>query len=744
MMQIGKFSVKNPVLVNILMVAFLVLGVFSLTRMPKEQFPEIPFFFVTIAVPWPGVSAEEVEQQITIPIEEEMQGLDDLDSVTSVSSEGVALVSVRFDDGISQDRFDKLYNDVNTRFSKVTLPNGTLASTMDKFSSNDFAPVIEIVLSGDVGYDELVSSAELLVNPLRGIPDVANVQLIGVRDKQIILSTDRAALDAKNITLDELVRAVQSKNVNVPGGTMSTETRNYLVRTVGAVNEFRAFGDVVIRQTPDATGAVRVRDVVHIFEEYDEDGPRVRLDGKDAVTLRIIKVPRGNSVKVIDGVKAVMKEWDDKISNDIIVSYLNDSSVTIQSSIRILLNNAIFGLLFLVIILYFFIGLRNALITALGIPVAFAMTFIILDASGQTFNTSTLFGMVLVLGLIVDHAIVITENCFRYRQQGLNYHDAAIQGTNQVALPVIAATATTVAAFLPLMILPGTIGKFLWVIPFTVTVALTASTVEALVFLPSHYADWPVGRRSRKEGTIFTAFLRGYNWFLVRIYKRKKLTVLLTLVLMIASFGLIPFLQQDLFSAEASSVFYIEFTMPPGTPINRTDGIISRYEERLIPLVGNGEVTAINTSVGFLAGATGNSEVSSVGQIIVDIAESDEKRIRSITSIMAEVRKMTEDIPGPDKVIFRKAVSGPPTDDPVSFRLFGDNFDDLLVVSDRIRGELAKEPDIFNIKDNYEPGTPELVIRVNEERAASYGLSVASVGQYLRASVEGCRSHKVF
>ncbi|MDF1566776.1 MAG: efflux RND transporter permease subunit [Spirochaetaceae bacterium] len=744
MMSIGSFSVKNPVLVNILMFALLAFGALSLSRMPREQFSEVPFYFVNIIVPWPGVSAEEVEKRLVIPIEEEMQGLDELDEISSVSGEGLAAVSVRFDDGISSDKFDKLFQDVRTRFSEVSLPEGTLDASVDSFSSNDFAPVIELVLSGDVGYPELVDAANLLEDPLRRIPDVAGVDLIGVRDRQIVLSTDRSALEARNIPLEELVRAVQARNVNVPGGTLTTERQDYLVRTVGELSDTAAFGDVVVRRNGEGTGTIRVRDVARILDEYDDSGQHSRFNGSTAVAMRITKVPNGGSVGVIEGVKEVMEEWGPKISRDITVSYLNDSSVPIQSSIDVLLNNALIGLALLVVILYFFLGLRNALMTALGIPVTFAIAFIVLDASGQTFNSNTLFGLVLVLGLIVDHAIVISENSFRLRQQGLDRRSAAINGTNQVAVPVIAATATTVAAFLPLMILPGTIGKFLRVIPLTVAIALLASTAEALVFLPSHYADWYEGKRRKGEGRKFLAFKRIYRRLVERLYRRRRLTVIVTLALMITSFMLVPFLNQDLFSAEDFSVFYIDITMPPGTPLEKTDFVTGRYEERIIPLVGNGEIAAVSTSVGFQAGDTGNNTNTSVAQILVDLSEAADGRTRSIATIMAEVQELTGDIPGPDSVLFRKAANGPPTDDPVSFRIFGDRYEEILVIADRLREELDADPDYLNIKDNFEPGTPLLTVRVNEERAASYGLSVASIGSFVRASVDGIEATTFF
>ncbi len=743
-MKIGHFSVNNPVLINIIMFALLVMGAITLSRIPRELFAEVPFYFVVIQVPWPGVSAREVEQQLTIPIEDEMQGLDDLDSVTSFSSEGISIVSIRFNDGISRNRFDKLTIDVNTRFSRVSLPDDTVDPSVSTFSSNDFAPVIEIILSGNVGYEELVKTAKMLESPLLRISEVDDIDLIGIRDRQIVLSTDRAALESREISLNEMLQAIKSRNVNVPGGTLKTNTRNYLVRTMGEIDEIEDFGEVVIRRTAEINGSVRVRDVAEVMDEYDPDGSQVRFDGDTAIMLRVIKVPSGGSIRIIESVKEVMNDWNDRIPNDIKVNYLNDSSVYIQTNMRILLTNALIGLVFLIVILFIFVGFRNALITALGIPVTFAITLIILELTGQTFNTNTLFGMILVLGLVVDHAIVIIENSFRFRQLNLNRHDAAIRGTNQVAIPVIAATATTVAAFLPLMILPGVMGKFLRVIPFTVTIALVASTAEALLFLPSHYADWPEGRKTKLEGKIFKRFRSRFRRLSARTYKWKKLTVLLTILFMFASFGLIPLLQQDLFSDEDIARFYIDCTMSPGTPIHKTNQVISRFEDKLLPLVGNGEVTAITTSVGFMAGETGNSEGASVAQISVFLVEKDQGRERSVSTILAEVEKLTSNILGTDKVLYRKVNNGPPTDPPVSFRIFGNSYDDLLIVADRIRSELAADDDIFNIQDNYELGSQELVIQVNEERATSFGLSVSSVGQYIRSSVEEIKATTFF
>lgn len=736
-MTLGSFSVRNGVLINILMVTLLILGVFSLRRLPQEQFSEVPFYWANIAVPFPGVSAEDVEQLVSIPIENEMQGLDDVDEIRSVSNEGLSLVSVRFESDISQERFDKLFQDVRTRFSRVELPDGTFQENISSFSSNDFAPVIEVVLSGNRDYATLVKTAQAMADEISLVNDVSSVELVGARDQQVAIVVDQKKLDSLGLTLDDVVFALQARNLNVPGGTVRTASRDYLVRTVGSLKGVDQFGDVIVRRGRSGSGVVHISDVASVKSEYEDDGSQARFNGETSVSIRVSKIPRGNAVKIAEEVKRISSEWEDKLTDDVKVTLLNDSTVQIKSSLNVLLNNALFGLLLLVLILFLFVGLRNALMTALGIPLTFAITFIILDIMGETFNSNTLFGLVLVLGLIVDHAIVIIENSFRLQQEGIRRHEAAIKGTDQVVFPVIAATATTVAAFLPLMILPGTIGKFLRVIPLTVSIALVASTFEALVFIPSHYAEWPGGKKIRKEGRFFDPFKRGYSRVLSALYRKKGMALAAALVIMIGLLSLTSTLNQDLFSAEDYTYFTIDIEMPAGTTIDRTDKVVRQYEEKLFPLTGNGEVVSVSSTIGFLSSGDGNTSQGNLAQILVDLSEQDEGRKRSISTVMGEIRELTLMIPGPENVFFRKAVNGPPQSPPISFQLFGDDLEGLQIVSRQIVDKLRSYPELLNIEDDLSGGSPELRIVVNEERAAAYGLSVLSIGQYIRAAVDG-------
>ena len=733
--SIGRFSVTKPVLVNILMITVLTLGVLSLARLPQEQFAEVPFFWVNVIVPYPGVGAEDLESSVTIPVENAFQGIDKLKRISSTTSEGLSVVRVEFDDGISKQEFKSLYQDAQTRFSQVSLPEGTLTPIVDDFSSADFLPVIEVVISGNLPYEELRSQAVILKNKILKVKDVSDVEILGLPDRQIMINLESGRLISLGLTVNEVVRAIADQNSAIPSGTLSTDSREYLLRTLGSIKEISDFGSVIVRRSATTEGVVRVSDVAEVIDGFDPDSSLARFNGNPSVNLRVTKVVKGSSVAVVEGVTKIVDEARLTGNSGAKLTLFNDSTVQIASSLSVLSSNALMGLFLLVLILWLFIGLRNALITALGIPVTFALTFLVLDLLGETINTNTLFGLVLVLGLIVDHAIVIIENSYRLQSNGLLRHDAAIEGSNQVIWPVIAATATTVAAFLPLMLLPGTIGKFLRVIPLTVTIALIVSTGEALFFLPSHYAEWgpreKEKRKSKKEpGAWFEPVQQGYVNLLAKMYKIKGLWLFLALALTVGVFSLVGMLKQDLFSAEDYSYFTIDIITPRGTSLDETNRIVTQYEKILLDKVGNGEILSISTKIGTLGGGESNSTNA---QITVDLSEMDEGRKRGINDVILEVQNETYYLSGAEQVFFRKAQNGPPTADPISFRFSGDDYKQLIDSSNAIINLLNSVDGVSNVESDFVAGSPELRIRLNQERASALGVNVKSVGSYIRA-----------
>ncbi len=731
---IGKFSVTKPVLINILMVTVLALGLFSLIRLPQEQFAEVPFYWVNVIVPYPGVAAEDIESSVTIPVENAFQGMDRLKQISSTTSEGLSVVRVEFDDGIDDQLFKALYQDAQTRFSQVTLPEGTLPAILDDFSSSDFLPVIEVIISGNLPYQELREQALALQNEILKVGDVADVQVIGLPERQIQVQLDPVMLASLGLSVNEVVRSIAEQNRSIPSGNLTTQSREYLLRTLGSIRAVDDINKVIVRRSNQGEGIIRVGDVAQVVDGFEKDTPFNRFNGSPSVSLRVTKVVKGDSVAIVDKVRSIVEEQQRE--SGATLTLFNDSTVQIASSLSVLSSNALMGLVLLVIILGLFIGIRNSLITALGIPVTFALTFLVLDLLGETINTNTLFGLVLVLGLIVDHGIVITENSFRLQTLGMKRHDAAILGVNQVIWPIIAATGTTVAAFLPLTIIPGTIGKFLRVIPLTVTIALIVSTLEALFFLPSHYAEWgPREKQIRKlnESNRFHRFAQQYLKLLQKMYQKKGLFLIVILLITIGVFSLVGTLKQDLFSAEDYSYFTIEITTPLGTTLEQTNRIVQSYEDVLLGKVGNGEILSISSNIG----SSGNSQTTTQAQITVDLAEKDQGRERSIEAIIEELKKETYYISGSEQVLFTKVQTGPPTSADFSFRLSGDSYQPIINAAAALANTLASIENVSNVQSDFVPGNPVLRIEVDQDQASRLGISVSTIASHLRSRFDG-------
>lgn len=743
-MNIGKFSVRNPVLIDILMVAILVMGLFSFFRLPQELFSDISFSWVFISVPYPGVSAEEVEKNLTIKIEEEISDVDRIKRISSTSREGVAFVQVEFEDDISDDEFKRLYQEVRTEFDKVPMPDGTLDPWIDDFSTSDFMAIITVILSADESVDlqTINLTARDLREKLLDVDDVSKVEIVGGQDREVWIEADRDRLESYGISLNEVADAIRNRNLNIPGGNLEVGTRSYILQMIGQLEKPSDYGNVIVRRTP-GKGSVKVSDIADINNGFADPDYNVRFNGKKAISLLISKKIEGNSIQVVDAAKEVVESFQQTAPPGIDFALSNDTTIMIRDILKKLGSNSVMGFIFLVAVLLVFLGFRNSFITAMGIPLTFAITFVFMEWYGESLNGNSLFALVLVLGMIVDHAIVIMENSYRYRQKGLSATESAIRGTNEVVKPVLAGTLTTVAAFLPLMLLPGIMGKFMRAIPVVVSLALVASTIEALFFIPLHFVEW--GGKVKEEGTGFIGRWQGtFKKFLGKVYRRRWLTLGLTILMIVITIISTPLVKQDLFSGEEFTQFFLDIEMPVGTPREKTNEIAARFEDRLMPLIGNGEIVSLNTTVGFMQTDTDWLTASNYAQITLDITEKKDGRERPMVTIMKELEKKCADIPGAEKTSFRMMRNGPPVDKPVSFRLTGDNYDDMSSISRDFQKMLAEYPELYNIEDNFDKGKPELRISIREERASELGLSAGWIGMYIRSCFDGIDATKYY
>lgn len=777
-MNIGKFSLKNSVLMNILMVAVIILGILSFFRLPKEEMSDISFSWFYIIIPYPGVAAEDVEKSITVKIEDELQDIGHVKRITSISQEGSAYVQVDFEDGLSKELLRKLMQDVRNEVDKVELPEGTEDPIMDEFTTADFMPVIAVTATGDstVSNEWLNKVMRDLKKDILKIDEVSQAQIIGGREREIWVDVNRKDLLSYGLSLDEVAQAIQRRHITVPSGTVENSNTIHTTRTQGELKAIEDIDSIIIRAVP-GEGDITVQRVATVNGGLGKAAQDVRLNGEVGVTLNISKTSAGNAIKVVEEVRKKVKEYQKRYEGELTFELTGDTTVRIKEVLSSLGKNSVVGIFLLVFTLFLFLGVRNSIITAMGVPVTFAITFIFLEYTGNSLNSQSTFALVLVLGMIVDHAIVIIENIYRHRQEGKELEEAVEVGTNEVVIPVIAATATTVAAFLPLMLLPGLMGAFLRIIPLVVTLALVASTFEALFFIPVHFAEF--GSRVKEEGKFFKTIKKFFRGFVTALYDHKYITILVALIIIIGSLVMSTSIKPALFDAESLPMFTVNIKLPLGTSRAEVNRIANKYEEILLPDVGKGEITSVNTAIGFMETETEWITEDHVAQIKVNLEDKSGVLKRSIEEICDDYRDRCQNIAGADEVYFNVVKGGPPVDKPINIRMLGQDIPTMLALSDTIKTLIAELPAKlveeeearveafkkqpgwwkefwlanvrfsevsapYNIKDNFERNSPEYVISVDEKRAGELGLTVAEIGMFFRSAIDGQRAATFF
>ena len=413
-MTIPKISVQNPVLSNLLMILIIIFGVFAWIELPRDLAPEITIYSARIVTFYPGASPEEVEKLITAPIERSIEGVDQIDLVISTSSEGRSEITVQFED-MSDREFDKRLQDLQTAVDRVQDLPEQLSNDPEviEVEISSRIPLITIAIAGQTDESSMKKIAENLKDAILLIPDIADVRLVGIRDRQIWVEVDPDRLKAHNLPIDQIVAALRGRNLNLPAGTLEVGSSEFLVRTMGEFESLSDIRNTIVKVKPAGT-PLRISDVANISDRYEKPSTLSNLKGFRSISLTPQKKSKGNTIKLVDQIRTLTENFKKDLPDEVEIVLMNDYSVILRERIGILQNNAILGLILVIILLYIFMGGRNAIFAALGIPVSFLATFWFLNQIGQGLNGPSLFGLILVIGIVVDDAIVVIENTFRH------------------------------------------------------------------------------------------------------------------------------------------------------------------------------------------------------------------------------------------------------------------------------------------------------------------------------------------
>ena len=729
-----KFSVKNPVAVNLVMIGIILLGILCMLGLPRELMPKIVFNWAFVVIVHPGVTAEEIEKLIIIPVEDEIADVTGVDVISSAAADNHGFLWVKFNE-MSKSRFERCLQELKSEIDKADIPVESKDIIVDDFDTEDFVPVISISLSGDISETVRKALADELEERLSLLDDISTIVVSGVREREIWVEVNPDLLRHYNLSLEQISAALAVYGLNIPGGSMELGRKDYFIRTITEFGNINEISNIIVRNSPGGKH-LKVKDIANVSDTWAKASDISRLDGQPSVTLNISKKSQGNSIRLIKQIREICDDFAKELPPGVKLTYTNDNSVYIKDVLHKLQNNALIGMAMVLLILYIFLGTRNALFTALGIPISFLATFIIMYYTGNSLNGSTLFGLVLVLGIIVDDAIIVVENSFRYILMGYDRAKAAIVGTTEVVPPILASMLTTVAVFLPLMLLEGVMGKFMRIIPVVVSLALAASLIEAFFILPSHIAEWS-SKKPKESGRIgwIKPIRRIYGKILVKALRRRYLVVGGVLLAAFISLALIPLVGVELYRDEEISEFYVHVYMPIGTSLAETDEVIRIIEDRVMKLP-EGEVDAVIGNPGILVGEDNWIFNPHVGQVIVDLVERKYRK-RTLNEIINDVRNRVKNISGPQRIAIAKTPTGPPTGRPVELKIKGKYLEDLNAISEELQAFLHEMPGVYDIGDNLQLGKPQLNIVVDPDKAALYHLNAGILAYYIHTAIEG-------
>jgi len=734
-MHIGEFSVKQPVLVNLVFIAVLIVGLYIYANMPAELLPNVNMDEVVVVVVYPGVSPEEMETLVTKPLEEEIEGVEDVDYVSSTSGESRTVVDVRFKPGLSDDEFDRRVLDLRAAVDNAHIPDEAEDPEVVPIKLGEVIPILSVSLGGNVSETALREVAEDLEDHILDVRGVGSVEIVGARDQEIHIDIDADRLAAYGIPIGQVVGSLTARNLNVPGGTIDVGASEYILRTLGEFEDLSEIESHVIASDPFGR-QIRVRDVGAVRDTLAERLTLARLNGERSVTAWVYKDLDASVVTVAADVREAVAEFDAALAEDVSFEIRNDASIEVQDVLSILQRNAAFGILLVALTLFFFIGYRNALLAVIGIPFSFFCAFILMNAAGVTINTISLFSLVLVLGMLVDDAIIVIENIYRHMEHGMPARKAAILGTREVLAPVTAAVLTTVAAFLPMLLMSGVWGKFMSVIPKVVTFALLASLIEAFLILPSHMADFGrVAIRQSKYNPTFTALTCRYERALRFVLRRRYLSMLGIVVMAFIAIGLVFTLDVTIFEEEDLGQIEVRAQLPVGTRIEITDSI-SREMEAIISELPDDELEAVVTRVGFMVQNYRGRLASHNLQFNIDLVD-DEERDRSDLEIMDQLRRNLSEVAGVTSLWLSRPQQGPPSGRPVEVRVTGEDPRMLEFLAERVKSTLGGYEGVVEIEDDLTPGKSEMRVDVVQDQASLYGLTVADISTAVRVAFEG-------
>jgi multidrug efflux pump subunit AcrB len=755
MISIISVLMKQRRLINLLVVLILVAGAMVLSRTNREIFPEVNFDAISVVTVYPGGSPEEIESLITIPIEKKLREVSGLDKVRSYSVDNVSNIVVYIDSKARDKK--QVVQDVKDAVDSVQgLPEKAERPSTTEWKFEKM-PIAEYALYGtgsDLDYQVLRTEAKKLEDFLFEIPGVADVELTGFRDREILIEVDPAAMRRYRVSLGQIRDTLDNRNLDFPGGSLKVDDREYVLRTLGQYRDIEEIKESVILSN-DAGFVVRIKDVAKVRDYFEDALTYQRFNGTEAVLLRIMRKRSMDEIRMMDEIKARLKNYA-PANPDLKLSLYNDFSRMTRERINSLYTNGIVGFILLGAILFFLLGARLAAIVSVSIPVVFMVAFIGLGLRGITLNVISLFALVMVLGMVVDFSIVVSENAYRLMEKGIERTKAILHGLEEVFWPLTVTLLCICATFAPLLFLGGMIGKVIWILPLVLIICLSASWLVAMFILPTHldmFSKINVSKKVKsaeknsgwfeKSRDQYKSFLK---WMLEKTWRRWS--TLLALIVLFFVFVIGPFavrLTGFVFMPSGGEEnIDIIVSLPVGTNLEATLKEIKKVEQLIAKLPGE-ELEHYQSSVGSgLFNPADPVPASAAHKGVVRMLLTSEKdRNRSAQDILKETRSVLNQ--AQEQGVFMSGAQfqldtekmGPPVGEAVNVEIRGPDFEVSKQIAQLYLEELNQIDGVNDIRSDFEEGKQEYRYVVDEVMAQRTGVSVRDAAFALNSAFQG-------
>ncbi len=741
-MNFLQFIIRHGRIFSLLVILLpIVAGTFAYQSLPKEGQPDITMAVAMVITTYPGASPGEIESLVTNPLEEALSDLKDLKEMRSSSAESVSIIVIDFEtEADLETSLQKVREKVTD--TRKDLPDEADDSTVLEISNSDI-PIMLLSIVGDLDPVHMKRLAEDVADEIELMPEILSADVSGGLTREIQLYLDPERLNQYGLTILDAYNAVLSADVNIPAGMVDVAGRRLILRTLTEIKNIKDYERVPLIRQGDQV--VFLGDVGTVKDGHIEDVTYSRVNGRSSVSIAVKKRTGANILMTSAKVKKQVQEIEKGFPAGVRIVYTSDQTRYIQQDFDMMSNSAVLGLIIVILVLYFAMGLRNSVITSLSIPLSLLITFILLKVFGQTNNTMVRFSLILCIGLLVDVAIIVVENVYHHFQLGKDRLTAVIEGTAEIAAPVISATLTTVAAFLPMLLMTGVTGDYMGIIPKTITIALSASLIVALIANPLILARFM--KRSVKDGVISRPeddlvklkriYVRVVSWAL----NHRSMVVVFAIIALACAINLILMnvIKIEMYPEIDFDNIYITIETPAGTDVEITDQV-AREVERIVQ-----EQVPEAVQITSVSGTRGQSAheitfsggvISNYAEVTVEILDGKEYARESQQIIQKRLRPYLNTIPGAE-IRFRPLTWGPPVDAPILVKIMGQELDVMRKITEDVKEILSRIHGAVEIKDDFSDAPPELRVEIDREQAAALGVPLNLVAITLRGATAG-------